>query len=454
MLVFGIISLVISFLVLGFIVFYVINYLRKHKVKKDEEFSIEWKTYKFLILLVISNGLAGVLGSYGCAMILGADLLVKEHLYLIFGGLLFGLSLAILFITLTFNLARPSQVKTERKWIRLALFISIPVAILSFLLFTEGVANHLTYPLYNALNFKKGFVNFHDNSDGFKLTFYGVLIVGGAFISYAVSDHYIAKKYGKKGLIDTLFLVAFPMGLVGARLWFCLVLEPEYYLANPSEIIMGITKGGLAIQGGAMLGAISGIIFMLIFRRYIDIRYAIDVCVPTILIAQAIGRFGNFFNAEVHGYAVNIAEWRFLPSIIINQLQTSSARVNGVLIPQLIGTDQMYLPLCIIESVTNIAGYFVIRYAFNPIRKYLPLGFQGAMYLVWYGLTRVFLEPLRYGYVGETSPDAGGFGYSQSLVTAWVMLGIGLLAIGGFYLWAYLEKKNGKKHEFPTFNFD
>ena len=448
--VFGIIALVIALGILGYTVFYIVNYLKKHKVKKNESFSVEWKTYKFLIMLVVLNGLGAVLGTYGVALINNAHLVFKDHLFIILCGLVFGVSLAILVITFILNLFRPTQVEKERKWIRLALFISIPMTILFFFLTSEGVASYLRYPLYNAIDFTYGLTSFMDPSGGFRIAFYGLLIVGGAFISYAVCDHYFAKKYGKHGLIDTLFLVAFPMGLVGARLWYCFVLEPDYFLANPLEIITGITKGGLAIQGGAMLGAISGIIFMLIFRRYVDIRFAIDVCVPTILIAQAIGRWGNFFNAEVHGLASSIENFRFLPSVIINQMQYSSA--NGAV--SLVGTDQMYVPLFLIESAMNMGGYFVIRYAFGPIRKHLPLLFQGSMYFVWYGLTRIILEPLRFGYVNDTSAADGGFGYSQSLVTAIVMVSIGVVLIGVSFLWAFLEKKHGKKHEFPNFNLD
>ena len=444
----GIIATVLNVGVLGFLIGYVIYYLKKHKVKKGEEFSIPWKTYRFLILLVALCGLGNVAQVYGFAAFLEAKLTVAEHLFTIFGGLVFGSSFAVLFITFVLNMWRDTQVDKERKWVRLALFISIPVTIISFFLASEGIANHLTYPLWNNFEFGKGFVNFLTAGGNFKIAFYGVVIVGGAFISYWVCDTYFLKKYGKRGLIDTLFLVAFPMGLVGARLWFCFVLEPDYYLANPGEIITGVTKGGLAIQGGALLGAVSGIIFMLIFRKYVDIRFAIDVCVPTILIAQAIGRWGNYFNCEVHGVAQAVESWRFLPSVIVNQMMYSSADKATTFI----GPDNMYVPLFLIESFINMSGYFVIRFAFKPLRKWLPLGFQGGMYAVWYGLTRIVLEPFRFGYNG--SSETGGFGYSQSLVTAWVMVGAGLLIIGGFYLWGFLEKKYGKKHEFPTFNLD
>ena len=163
------------------------------------------------------------------------------------------------------------------------------------------------------------------------------------------------KKYGEHGLIDSLFIVAFLAGILGARLWYCLILEPEYFLANPSEIILGIMKGGLAIQGGAICGFAVGVGFVLIFRKYIDVRFLMDIAVPTILIAQAIGRWGNFFNQEVYG--------KIAPDWIVNILPTI-VRKNMFI------DGEYRLPLFLIESLINIGGYFFIRYFLGKVWAY------------------------------------------------------------------------------------
>ena len=155
-----------------------------------------------------------------------------------------------------------------------------------------------------------------------------------------------------------------------------------------------------------------------------------DVILPTILIAQGVGRWGNFFNVEVHGLASDAANWWFLPKIILNNSQYSSTA------PSLVGEGKIYVPLFLIECISNIAGYFIIKYAVGKgLRKILSLGDVGMCYLIWYGLTRVVMEPLR----------SGGYEYSQSFITAIVMMGAGALGILAFHIYDLIRKKKGLK---------
>ena len=100
------------------------------------------------------------------------------------------------------------------------------------------------------------------------------------------------------------------------------------------------------------------------------------------------------------------------------------------------------LPLFFIECLTNIIGFFVLRYAIGRgLKKYIGLGDIGAGYIIWYGLTRVALEPLRDGFTLGEHQD--GFGYVQSWIIAFVMIGIGILLIVGFHVYDALRKKKG-----------
>ena len=318
-----IIFLALGVILFGYTVFYLVNYIKKNRVKKDEVSYLPKEVFIRLIILAASLGLFTIGSNYGLALWYKWDLSVLEHFMIIFCSYLFGSSFSVLFITFTLYYYRPSLEQKERKIARILMFISIPMVVIFCFVMMDGIANHLAYPLPNAIDFKYGLTNVYSSSGSFRIAFYGIIVVFGAMLSYFISDHYFYKKYGKHGLIDTLFLVAFPMGLVGARLWYCLILEPGVYLADPVKILR-VTDGGLAIQGGALLGIIAGVSFVLIFRKYVDIRFAMDVCIPTILIAQAVGRWGNFFNAEVHGLEVSMSAWRFLPNIILNQMQISS----------------------------------------------------------------------------------------------------------------------------------
>lgn len=440
-----IVFLSLGVLLFGYLAFYLISYLKKNRVKKGEECTIPQKVYKMLLVLIASQGLTAIGSTYGLALWFNWNVEVIDHFGFILGSYFFASGFSLLFVSFVLYYYRPTMVKEERKRVRIGLFSSIPIVIIFCLIMMNSIGAYAVYPLPNAIDFTYGLTTILDPSGGFRIAFYGIVVVFGAIMSYFISDHYFYKKYGKHGLIDTLFLVAFPAGLIGARLWYCLVLEPARYLADPVTIFY-VMDGGLAVQGGAILGIIAGIAFMRLFRKYVDIRFAMDVCIPTILIAQAIGRWGNFFNCEVHGMAVDMSGWSFLPNFILGQLQFSSEA------PSLVGTNQIYVPLFLIESLINFGGYFLIRYATKGINKYLPLGAQASMYLIWYGVVRLILEPFRYGYNGTTTSDA--FGYSQSFVTAIVMLSGGALLLGAFYLWAYLEKKKKNLDKIKNFNFD
>ncbi len=441
-----IIGLVITLGLIGYIIFRDIKFVRE-KPLGSEEIKIDKNLFILLLTTNLSVGLPLIMVSYGAALWGAWNLTIFEHICMVIGSYLFGSALMCFVSTFILYYYKPELMKKQRKILKIIMFSSIPLTVFGLWIMSEGYAFHLnaTEPLWNALSFSPfGFINFMGSSK-FRITFYGVLIVSGALISYFTCDHYFYKKYGKHGLLEVCFMVAFPAGIVGGRLWFCLVLNPSYYLTHPLEILTGITQGGMAIQGGALLGIIAGVAYMCIFRRYVNLRWAADTILPTILIAQFLGRWGNFFNCEVHGYPVDVNFFFFLPSIIKNQLQFSSVQGYG----SLVGTGQIYLPLFLIEGAINLGGYFLIRYATKPLNKYLPLMFRAGLYPLWYGLVRIALEPLRTGWNVTQNGDA----YLQSFITAFVMVGIGLVVIGISIAWALIEKKVKKLDHIQTYDY-
>ena len=316
----------------------------------------------------------------------------KEHLevyewfLLIIGSYLFGSGLAVgvggfylYFYCLELN-------EKQKKYCRFAMIFPAILSLIGLFMFTEGIGNHDIYPLKNRIDFVYGIVtcteqNPHEIS-AWGIQFYGIIIVCGALICYFITDHECYKEYGEHGLVDTLFIVAFIAGIIGARLWYCLVLEPEEFLKKPITIITGIVNGGLAIQGGAMMGILVGVSFVLIFRKYMSVRFLMDVAVPTILIAQAVGRWGNFLNQEVYGNTSPAWLVAITPAII-----KGNTLING----------EYKVPLFLIESIINLGGFFFIRYFLGNVCKFgKGRGFQSASYLIWYGLVRaIAIEPFR-----------------------------------------------------------
>lgn len=407
-------------------IYVAIKFIRNHSLG-NQEIRIEKNTRLMFLLLILVQGLFTIMSSYGVVIFQNYALNAGEHVMLILGSYLLGLGFDSLVCSFIVYYYRPDLDKKQRKVSRICMFSMIPVFILGLILLTQSFSNSLTYPLANSISFKNGFGYPNGKDYGFVIAFYGIIIVTGALVSYFVSDHYFYKKYGKHGILDTLLLVAFPAGLIGARLWYCFVLEPQTYLKNPGAVF-DLKSGGLAIMGGALLGIVAGVLFMLKFRKYVNIRYAMDIIVPTILIAQAMGRFGNFFNQEVYGGVVSYESISWLPSII-----SKNMFING----------NYRLPLFLIEASINISGYFIIRYAIGKgLRKYLALGDLAFAYVFWYGMTRAILEPLREGFTLNLG-SSEAFGYLQSWITAFVMMAVGILGIAGCHVYDLIRKKKG-----------
>lgn len=188
-------------------------------------------------------------------------------------------------------------------------------------------------------------------------------------------------KEARKRNIDEDFLInlifnTIIIGLIGARVYYVLFNIP-YYTSNPIEIL-AVWNGGLAIHGGIF----AAVAFILIYckKKNINILQLLDIIVVGLIIAQAIGRWGNFFNSEAYGQVTTYAELKAqqIPTFII----------NGMYI-----LGEYRQPTFFYESTWCFAGFL----AMLIIRKYkyLKRGQLTGFYLFWYGLGRLLIESLR-----------------------------------------------------------
>lgn len=343
------------------------------------------------------------------------------------GGLLFAGSLSIGTFTFTlyyYCLSLPEDIK---KRLFKYLMISVGLIFPSFLLGADafGGLGGEGFLLPNGISFSKGFVT--PISGSANIAFYAVCILSGAIFVYALSDHFHYKKYKEHGLIDSTFLIAFPAGIIGARI--------AYVIGNWHEFasrdfwhVFAIWEGGLTILGGAIAGIVVGVAWYMFRNKGKSIWFAVDVIVPTILIAQAVGRWGNFFNCEVHGGLVPIDGWRWLPSFIVENAKYSS--VNGWA-----PSGYIYAPLFFIEALVNLFGYFVLAHLFGiRLKKITEPGDLCFGYIIWYGATRVFMEPLR-----DASYNMGSDGY-WSWLWSLIFVAVGTLLIVVNHVVRYYKK--------------
>lgn len=418
----AIIALVLGLAAFGYFLYRVIKISKTHEMG-EEKYKIQGKER---IELLVSAGVTGIfllIASVCLADVYDWKLKFFEGFGLAFGPFLVGCALCVAFGAFTLFYYKLDLDEKQKKFCKFAFPFGFIAVFLGLFIFSEAIANHIAYPLVNGISFS-GWTYPNVANESFGVKFYGILIVSGALLCYGITDHKLYQKFKKHGLIDTLFIVAFLFGILGARLWYCFVLEPEYFLANPAQILVGIVNGGLAVQGGAILGVIAGVSYVLIFRKYIGVRRAMDIAIPTILLAQAIGRWGNFFNQEVFGAEVTRETLWFLPTIVKNNMYIEGA---------------YRMPLFFIESCMNITGYFVIRYVLGKACKFKEgLGIQASAYLVWYGMTRVVLELLR----------DSEFKYMQSWYVAFGMMAAGLVMAGAFIAVHIIRMKKGLEDKF------
>ncbi|HGZ9223823.1 TPA: prolipoprotein diacylglyceryl transferase [Staphylococcus aureus] len=203
---------------------------------------------------------------------------------------------------------------------------------------------------------------------------YGIIIAVGILLGYFVAQRALVKAgLHKDTLVDIIFYSAL-FGFIAARIYFVIFQWP-YYAENPSEIIK-IWHGGIAIHGGLIGGFIAGVIVCKV--KNLNPFQIGDIVAPSIILAQGIGRWGNFMNHEAHGGPGSRAflEQLHLPNFIIENMY-----ING----------QYYHPTFLYESIWDVAGFIILV----NIRKHLKLGETFFLYLTWYSIGRFFIEGLR-----------------------------------------------------------
>lgn len=199
---------------------------------------------------------------------------------------------------------------------------------------------------------------------GIEVAWYGILISMGVLIGAIIAIRE-AKRVGvgEETLIDFL-IWEIPLSLVGARLYY-VIFEWDMYKHNPIEAL-NIRNGGLAIHGAIITAIIVAIVFTRI--RKIDFWTIADVCSPSLILAQSIGRWGNFVNQEAHGGPTDLP-WGIM--------------IDGIKVH----------PTFLYESIWNFLVFlFLIWYGRN---KQKIKGEVFLLYLALYSFIRFFIEGLR-----------------------------------------------------------
>ncbi|MGE5629155.1 MAG: prolipoprotein diacylglyceryl transferase [Solirubrobacterales bacterium] len=208
---------------------------------------------------------------------------------------------------------------------------------------------------------------------GLDIMWYGILIALGVIAAITLSQYTCKLNNTSFDEIMNIFLIAFPSGVVGARIYY-VVFQFDYYRNNLIDIF-NVRQGGLAIHGGIIFSMAATYIYTRV-KRDSFLKYA-DTAAPCIVLAQGIGRWGNFFNSEAHGGPVTQNFIQKFPEFIQKGMY-----ING----------SYYHPTFLYESLWDITVCIILILI---LRKSPRKGTVIALYIGLYSLGRFFIEGLR-----------------------------------------------------------
>lgn len=255
----------------------------------------------------------------------------------------------------------------------------------------------------------------------FEIRWYAVIMFIAIIISILLIEKEAARFNMPKDFIFNLCFWTIIFGYLGARLYY-VIFNWDYYSANSSEILQ-IWKGGLAIHGGIIAGLLTIIIYIKKYKgRTIRI---LDFVVVPLLLAQAIGRWGNFFNSEAHGVATSLEHLQSLhiPNFIIEGMY-----IDGI----------YYTPTFLYESL----ACFILFIILLIVRRgsYRKVGTITALYLIGYGVIRFLIEISR-----TDALILAGFKVAQIVSIIMIIVGIAIIMINsrkGRFEDLYNDKNN------------
>ncbi len=234
----------------------------------------------------------------------------------------------------------------------------------------------------------------------FNIYWYSFIILVAVLIGILIAVNYSKKINVSYNSIIDLVIYTVIVSIIGSRAYFVL-FKWSYYSNHIKEIFM-LWRGGLAIYGGIIAGIMY--IFHYCKKNELPFVQVLDILSLSLLLGQAIGRWGNFFNQEAYGAECT--------KELLISMHIPDFIINGMFI------DGAYrIPTFLFESVWCFIGVIILFF----IRKksFRKVGKQVSFYLVWYGIGRFFIEALR-----SDSLYFGNYKVSQLVSLILVIIGI------------------------------
>lgn len=264
------------------------------------------------------------------------------------------------------------------------------------------------------LNIPSGFTVF-----GLEIKFYGITMALSYALALIVCIILCKKKKYEENLPYKLLLIAFPLAVIGGRLGYVLFDNRTWSFAE----ILDIRSGGLMLYGGVFV-ALIGIVTYALIKKQNPIKF-MDLIVPCLIIAQALGRWGNFFNQEAYGNLITNPNMQWFPFGVYIEREHFTADAISQLVSAY-GNANMsgawFYATFFYESLWCFLSFFAIYFVYIKTNK---VGLATGMYLVLYTSERLLVEGIRTDslYLGST-----GIRVSQLISILMIITGVAMLA--------------------------
>ncbi len=267
-----------------------------------------------------------------------------------------------------------------------------------------------------------------------EVRWYGILITLGIVLAFVYAS--LRGKYNEGIVVDDILdvgIVTVILGVIGARLYYVLTSLDQFPTLGS---VFAIWNGGLGIYGG-IIGGCLGIVIVCLIKK-ISWRRLFDAVAPGVMLAQAIGRWGNFFNGEAYGYAIDPVSKtsRYFFFLKEFELPCGEGTLFNLfrmgLYPNDIAPGYMAFvhPTFLYECIWNLIGFVWI----NLVYKHKKFDGQIALlYFTWYGFGRMFIEGLRTDslYILQGVVSESGLRISQCVGLLCFLAGLTLLIVFG-----------------------
>ena len=239
---------------------------------------------------------------------------------------------------------------------------------------------------------------------GFHIYYYGIILSFAIFVGF-FSAYKLYKNFyyneNARYIIDFSPLLIL-IGIIGARIYYC-ILNSSYYMSNIAEIF-NIRQGGLSVHGMIIAGITALFVFS---RKYkMSFRKLSDVFLCSSILAQSIGRWGNFFNSEAFGLPTDLP-WKLYIPISHRPFQFIS--------------NEYFHPTFLYESILDLLIFIILFSLFKKCSK--TPGVISCLYLILYSIVRIFVEQIRIDSVASIL----GFPVAQVISACLIICGTSFL---------------------------